>query len=128
MNTFGRLHIKKNTPKFPGYTTLRQDRTHGSRGSLITLVRKFIPSTNTSIKFIVALPTDSTNSLELQSTTIRLHKQDIKLSSHRRRLNILTSPDPKTAASHLQHYIYILLVEPIAEQEDSSPLDPAPPL
>ena len=75
------------TPTFPEYTTLRHDRRGGLGGGLITLIHKTLPFTNTTPQTLANLPQDDT--LELQSITIRLNKQDIKI------INMYIPPKPQ---------------------------------
>ena len=77
-------------PKFPGYTTLRHDRPYGGGGALTTLVKHHISFTNTTAETVSSLPTDPTSTLELQSFTLRIQKQNITL------INICIPPSSPT--------------------------------
>ena len=65
-----KLRKTQQTPTFPNYTTLRQDRADGNGGGLITLVHKHINFTNTSAQTKSLLP-PLDNTTETQSIKVR---------------------------------------------------------
>ena len=87
-----KLQTHHSTPKFPGYTTLRHDRSRGGGGGLITLIHTDIPFTNTTAKTIADMPIDRT--IEIQTTRIRLHTQDINI------VNLYIPPTSSTPAGY----------------------------
>ena len=95
-----KLSPRHYTPKFPGYTTLRHDRTRGGGGGLITLIHKHIPFTNITPEIVASLPRDPTQTLELQATRLTIHKHNITL------INIYIPPASSTPPDftlHLDH-------------------------
>ena len=72
-----KLQASSKTPTFPGYTSLRRDRTGGAGGGLLTLISKNVPFTNITEQIIATLPQDTT--LEIQSIKIRVGNKDYVL-------------------------------------------------
>ena len=72
-----KLRSNSKTPTFPGYSSLRRDRSDGGGGGLLTLISKSISFTNTTDQTIAALPQDST--LEIQSVKARINNFDYSL-------------------------------------------------
>ena len=98
-----KLRPKHKTPKFPGYTTLRLDRRRGEGGGLLTLVHKDIPFTHTTSQTLANMPYDTIT--ELQSTRIRLHKQDINIH------NIYIPPTSSSPPGYLPQLDYLDTIE-----------------
>ena len=105
-----KLTTRSYTPKLPGYTTLRHDRTRGGGGGLITLIQKNIPFTNITHEIVASLPRDPTQTLELQATRITLHKQNIIFINTYIPPASSTPPDFTLHLDHLNtlHNTYIL--------------------
>ena len=111
-----KLRPHNNTPKFPGYTTLRHDRQTRGGGGLITLIDKDIPFTNTTAHTIART---QDNTMELQSTRLQLHKQTLNI------LNIYIPPTDSTPQGYSPDFSHISTIPNSFILGDYNAHDPA---